>query len=82
MNPAGIQLIAEILQHAETQGKSQKDLSRETGLSEAVISRAKTTGEYRISTAATLAKAVGLRLTVAADHPIAALIESGGLFKS
>ncbi|MEA2079956.1 MAG: hypothetical protein U9P00_08885 [Pseudomonadota bacterium] len=81
MSDTLIGLLNEIIDTAERQGMNQAQLVEQAGLGEVTLSRAKKAGDLRYSTLERLAKAVGLRVTLSPDVPMARKIETGELFK-
>lgn len=81
MNDGLTELLAEIVEAAETQGHTQAEIVAQSGIGASSLSRAKRVGDMRVSTLTKLAKVVGLRLTLSPDVPMAVKIQNGELFK-
>jgi len=73
-------LLGQIIVEGKKQGLEQKDIAEKAGISQETLSRAKKASDIQLSTLARLAGAVGLRVTLAPDHPVLEKILSGDLF--
>ena len=75
------QLLAQILERAKKKGLKQKELAERAGLSAEALSRAKKAGDMHLSSLASLANIVGLKLCLNPDEPLMDKINTGSLFK-
>jgi len=75
------QLLAQILERAKKKGLKQKELAERAGLSAESLSRAKKAGDMHLSSLASLANIVGLKLCLNPDEPLMDKINTGSLFK-
>lgn len=72
-------LLRRILRQAVEQDLSQSELARRAAIPGSSISRIKRTGRADLETLDKLAHAVGLRLSLAPDHDLAAKVSRGEL---
>jgi len=75
------QLLSQILELAKKKGLKQKELAARAGLSAESLSRAKKAGDMHLSSLESLAKIVGLKLSLSSDEPLMNKINNGSLFK-
>lgn len=74
-------LLQAIIQKGKDKGLRQMDLAQRAGITPESLSRAKKSGDMRVSTLNDLAHAVGMKLTLAVDKPLVEKIDSGSLFE-
>lgn len=74
-------LLQAVLRKARELGMNQRDIALRAGITPESLSRAKKAGDMRVSTLNELAAVVGLKLTLVADRPLIAKIDSGSLFE-
>lgn len=74
-------LLEIIISLGREKGLKQQDLAKRAGLQPESISRAKKTGDMRLSSLEQLAHAVGLKLALVPDQPVIEKINSGNLFE-
>ena len=75
------QLLAEIIDQGKRQGLTQQEIATRAGLQPESLSRAKKSGDMRVSSLEQLAHAVGLKLSLAPDQPVIEKISAGSLFE-
>ncbi|MDH5425709.1 MAG: helix-turn-helix transcriptional regulator [Gammaproteobacteria bacterium] len=73
-------LLNEIIELSKAKGMKQKELAERAGLSAETLSRAKRSGDMRLSSLIRLADTVGLKLKLSADNPVIEKINNGTLF--
>jgi DNA-binding phage protein len=80
MNPT-IELLRQIIALGRQKGLRQQDIARRARLRPESLSRAKKSGDMRVSNLEELARVVGLRLVLAPDQPVIEKIDKGTLFE-
>lgn len=75
------QLLTQIIDLGKKQGLTQQEIAARAGLQPESLSRAKKSGDMRVSSLEQLARAVGLKLTLAPDQPVIEKISAGNLFE-
>jgi transcriptional regulator with XRE-family HTH domain len=80
MNPTS-ELLRQIIALGRQKGLSQQDIARRARLRPESVSRAKKSGDMRVSNLEELARVVGLRLTLVPDQPLIEKISKGTLFE-
>jgi DNA-binding phage protein len=75
------ELLLQILERGKAQGLRQFDIARRAGIKPESLSRAKKSGDMRLSTLKELARVVGLKLALVPDEPLVEKIGSGTLFE-
>jgi hypothetical protein len=80
MNPT-TELLRQIIASGRQKGLRQQDIARRARLRPESLSRAKKSGDMRVSNLEELARVVGLRLVLAPDQPIIEKIDKGTLFE-
>lgn len=76
-----LDLLQTILLKGRELGMNQRDIARRAGITPESLSRAKKSGDMRVSTLNDLAAVVGLKLMLVADRPVISKIDSGSLFE-
>ena len=72
--------VQQIVEAGAQMGLNQGDIAQKTGISYEALSRAKKTDRVRLDTLLALAQAVGLKLVLVPDNPIAEKIRQSSLF--
>jgi len=75
------QLVSQILQLAQSRGMDQKALAEAARISPETLSRLKKADDVYFSTLSQLAHAVGMKLSLSSDAPVADKINQGRLFQ-
>ena len=76
-----VNLLEQVIDYAKKNGLDQKDIADLAGIQPESLSRAKKTGDMRLSSFTELVRAAGLQLTLAPDSPLINKIDSGTLFE-
>lgn len=77
----GSELLQKILKLGKEKGLKQFDIAQRAGIKPESLSRAKKSGDMRVSTLNALAHAVGMKLALVPDKPLVEKIDSGTLFE-
>lgn len=75
-------LLEEIIVAGKSQGLDQKKIAARAGVGASTLSKAKASGDLRVSTLARLAHAVGLRISLSPNDPTLSSLLNRQLFGS
>lgn len=76
-----VRLLQQILLRGRENGLTQMEIAQRAGIKPESLSRAKKSGDMRVSTLLALAHVVGLKLALVPDRPLVEKIDSGTLFE-
>ena len=74
------QLLAQIIAAGAARGMLEKDILQRAGLGKTTLSKAKASGDTRLSTLTRMANAVGLRPTLVPNNPTLAQVLNRNMF--